>query len=206
MASAKWTFGLGLFCVAFAAFAVFYWIPVDVETGIVEQDRREVIIGDGMAPSFLALCILVLAVAMIVGSGLELLRGRRAATPAPAASEDRDADVPGSLTPSNLGFLLRLFCFVASALVLMVWLGPLTVDAIGALGFEIGNYRQLRDTVPYKYIGFIAGGFVIVFGLISMIEGGPNRRALFTALFTITALIVLYDVPFDQLLLPPNGD
>lgn len=202
MTAAKWTLGLGLFCVAFSLFALLYWIPIDVETGVVEQDRREVIIGDSMGPVFLAICILILAAAMIVGAGLELLRGRQAA----AQDDQADLEPPGALSAHNLGFLLRLFGFVFATMLLMVWFGPLTVDALGGLGFEIGTYRQLRDTVPYKYLGFIAGGFLLVFGLISMIEGRMSRNGALTAVFTITALIVVYDVPFDTLLLPPNGD
>ena len=61
-------------------------------------------------------------------------------------------------------------------------------------------------TVPYKYLGFIAGGLVMVIGLIALIEGRITRPGVLTAVFTILALIILYDVPFDTLLLPPNGD
>jgi hypothetical protein len=59
----------------------------------------------------------------------------------------------------------------------MVHTGPLTVDAINAVGGEIGSYRQLRDTVPYKYLGYLAGGTVMVGGLIAAVEQRLTRGA-----------------------------
>ena len=79
------------------------------------------------------------------------------------------------------------------------------VKRLQALGADLPEYRLLIDTVPYKYIGFACGGFLMVFGLISWVEGRPSRKAAMIAIGAVIALIIVYDVPFDSLLLPPNG-
>ena len=91
-------------------------------------------------------------------------------------------------------------------LVLMVFTGPVVVESINGLGGEIGTYRQLRDTVPYKYLGFAAGGFVLVFGAIRVVENRFSMAAAGVAIGAVVVLGFIYDVPFDNLLLPPNGD
>ncbi len=46
----------------------------------------------------------------------------------------------------------------------------------------------------------------MVFGLISLVEHRLSWRRAGAALLAVAALIVVYDLPFDDLLLPPNGD
>jgi len=171
----KWNFGIGAFGVVLALFAIFYWIPVDVESGIVEKERRDVFIGDGMAPFFLACCFGVLGLAMLIGS---LLPQRVPQDAADAKFDDNDQtlnlDIPGALSPSNLAYLLRVLMIVAVSLTLMVWVGPLSAKFMNLLGFDVGTYRQLTNTFPYKYVGFVSGGFCLVFALITLIEGRPT--------------------------------
>jgi hypothetical protein len=64
----------------------------------------------------------------------------------------------------------------------------------------------MRSTMPWKYIGFVLGGFIMVFGITSLIEGGVTLKRAISALLAIVALILIFDVPFDTILLPPNGD
>ena len=64
----------------------------------------------------------------------------------------------------------------------------------------------MRDTAPWKYIGFILGGVVLIAGLIALVEGRVSLRGVVLGLMATFALIVVYDLPFDDLLLPPNGD
>ena len=134
-----------------------------------------------------------------------LLRAPRDATP---EDENKllEGDIAGGLSPSNISFLVKLFAFIVVSMALMEWVGPLTADALRAAGHDVGTYRQLVATVPYKYLGFIAGGLVMVIGLTALIEGRITRAGVVTAVFTIAVLIIVYDVPFDSLLLPPNGD
>ena len=44
---------------------LFIWVPVDVETGLIEKVRGQVVIGDAMAPS-LAASILILGGLMTI--------------------------------------------------------------------------------------------------------------------------------------------
>ena len=39
----------GLIFLAFAALVAFVWVPLDVETGLVEKVRRRIMIGDALA-------------------------------------------------------------------------------------------------------------------------------------------------------------
>jgi hypothetical protein len=46
----------------------------------------------------------------------------------------------------------------------------------------------------------------MVFGLISMMEGRMRWRTLIISILAVIFLIIVYDLPFENLLLPPNGD
>lgn len=106
----------------------------------------------------------------------------------------------------SLVFIVRMATVLVLGLVLMSYTGPLIVEALNATGAEIGTYRQLRDTVPYKYLGYLVGGFVLVFGVIRVVENRFSVSAAWVAIAAVVILVFLYDVPFENLLLPPNGD
>lgn len=195
MYSRKWNIAIGLFFAAASATTLIWWIPADVETGIIVKERRSTDIGDAMAPTMIAIGILIVSAALIATT---LFRA--------PATEDNKAEYDTGITLENFQSLSWILLIVAVSLTLMVWAGPLVVSILQALGADVPEYRLLRDTVPYKYIGLALGGFVLVCGLISWIEGRIGRRAVLTAAAAVVALIVLYDVPFDSLLLPPNGD
>ena len=92
------------------------------------------------------------------------------------------------------------------SLVIMRYAGPAVVAIANMLqGGEL-EYRLLRDTAPWKYIGFFTGGVLMIGGMISLVEGRFRGRTLVAAILAVVAMIVIYDVPFDDLLLPPNGD
>jgi len=82
------------------------------------------------------------------------------------------------------------------------WLGPAAVWALT----EDGAYRNLRDTAPWKYVGYVAGGTLLVAGLMALVEGNVTWRGVMIGLLATLALIAVYDLPFEDLLLPPNGD
>ena len=46
----------------------------------------------------------------------------------------------------------------------------------------------------------------MTFGLIRVVENKVTQSAALVAALVVLALILLYDVPFDNILLPPNGD
>ncbi len=183
-----WSLGVAAVIAAFALATLGIWIPADIESGAVETFRRRTVIGDALAPT-------VVAIGMVAAAGLlaasEILRPRRAKPP---------------LDGHSLVFVVRMAAAIAFGLVLMSHTGPLAVDAINALGGGIGSYRELRDTVPYKYLGYFLGGTVMAGGAIAVVEQRLTRSAAVAAGLATLALIVLYDLPFDGLLLPPNGD
>lgn len=192
MQSERWTIGLALFFASASLLTLFVWIPIDIETGVIETFRRRTTIGDAMAPTLSAAAILVISIVMGVAA---VLRAKRIGGP-PEAGPDR----------RGYKFLLLIAVPMVLGLVLMVYTGPLVVEAINAFGGEIGTYRQLKAAFPYKYLGYLVGGFVIAFGVIGVVENKATQSAAWIAALAVLALILLYDVPFDNILLPPNGD
>lgn len=180
----------GVCALMFGAIAVFLWIPLDIRTGIVETVRRRVVIGDSMAPTAYAIGIIIVGACMAISA-------RRGTT--------SDPTIPG-LDRKNAIWILAVAAILACSIVLMATLGPLTVQIANALEWETRSYRQLIDTAPYKYIGFAAGGFCMVVSLTSLIAHRPSWRLAAVSAASVALMIVLYDVPFDDLLLPPNGD
>ena len=57
----------------------------------------------------------------------------------------------------NLRPALLIAGTLISAMLLMRWTGPLLIE----------EYRPLRDTLPWKYLGYMLGGSFMIFGLIS---------------------------------------
>jgi len=50
------------------------------------------------------------------------------------------------------------------------------------------------------------GGDTLVAGVIGLGERRASPRALLWGALAVIGLIALFDLPFDDLLLPPNGD
>ncbi|MEM7428027.1 MAG: hypothetical protein AAF441_18190, partial [Pseudomonadota bacterium] len=171
-----------------------WWIPADTETGVLVEDRYSIEVGDAMAPTMVAVGILIVSLALIAGAWL----GR---TKPPADEQEQLIGI----SPDNFKSVLWMVLLLAGSLVFMRWGGPAVLAVLRSLGADLPEYRLLSATVPYKYIGFASGGFVMVAGLISWIEGRLSWRAVLIALGAVTGLILIYDVPFNSLLLPPNG-
>ncbi|MYK59345.1 MAG: hypothetical protein F4027_12385, partial [Rhodospirillaceae bacterium] len=112
MRADPWSLGVAAVVAVFALATLLFWIPADIETGVVETFRRRTTIGDALAPT-------VVAIAMLAVAGLfgvtELLRPHRA-----------DAPFDGQ----SLMFIVRVAAAIGAGLALMVYTGPLTVDAI----------------------------------------------------------------------------
>ena len=171
---------LGAVVLVFGLAVLLLWVPLDSETGIVEKVRGRQVIGDALAPT-VAGVVLILA-------GAGLLAG---AVRHPA---------PPSMHRSNLGFLLSFAVCTALALAVMRYAGPLAAE------LTVGDYRPLRDETPWKYIGFVAGGGLLIFGLIALVERRLSLRRLALAAAIAIGVALIYDLPFEDLLLPPNGD
>lgn len=172
------TTALGLGCIAFALVLAFIWIPLDTETWFVERKRGRYIVGDSLAPT--------LAAGFILMAGLMLLFERRTSDYHPSQH--------------NLAFIGAISIFGIVGILLMRWAGPFSASLAGE------EYRLLRDTAPWKHIGFGIGGGTMILSMISFVEQRITWRALWVALAAVIGIIVLYDLPFDDVLLPPNGD
>lgn len=180
-----WLGGL-LFCAAI--FALFVWIPADVESSIIEKVRSQKRIGDALAPS-VACAILAL------GSLLLIVK-----------SWGQPTDI--ELNVNNIKFLIILLLIVGCSLFVMRYSGSTLLSTLQTLGIveNTHDYRALRDTAPWKYIGYFCGGFILVFGLIWLMQGRIYLKSILITIASVITLIALYDLPFDNLLLPPNGD
>ncbi|UWQ89879.1 hypothetical protein K3727_13835 [Rhodobacteraceae bacterium M382] len=177
---------LGLVMVIFAAILLSLWIPLDTQTGLVEKIRRQVVIGDALAPTVAALFLLI-------GGGLLVV-------------VDRTADGQPKPSLRGLGFTASLIAVICISLVVMRHAGPLSVWLINTLHGDTLEYRLLRDSAPWKYIGYLLGGTLMISGMIALVEGRIRIRAVLVALLAVLIMIALYDLPFKDLLLPPNGD
>ena len=176
---------LGLAALAAALLALLVWVPADTGSGFVERVRGQYRVGDAMGPS-VAFGLLALA-----GLVLAVESRSRAAASRPKASLGR----------AQLGFLLLVFLIFALSLLAMRWIGP----AVAGLLTETG-YRPLRASLPWKYLGYVGGGMLLVGSLISLAERRPSKRAFVIGFVAALGLALLYDLPFDDFLLPPNGD
>lgn len=172
---------LGVLCVGLALVFALWAIPVDTDSGLVEKVRRKFVIGDALAPT--------------VAAGFILLGG------AMLMLFERDASEQLGLSAPALRFLVALLGIMTVAMVTMRFAGPLAVDLAG-----VGEYRLLRDTAPWKHIGFVLGGGGMVAALVSLLEWRITARALLVGIGAALMLIAIFDLPFDDLLLPPNGD
>lgn len=168
---------LALFFLAAAALMVFLWIPLDTGSGLIETVRRRSIIGDALGPT-------VAGAVIAIGAALLLLR----------AGEDK------ALTAKNTLWMLGLFGLFVLSLGAMRYAGP-----IAASGME-GGYRPLRATPPWNYLGFLLGGTVMVGGLTALANRKITLRDFAIGFVASLLIALLYDLPFEDLILPPNGD
>jgi len=88
----------------------------------------------------------------------------------------------------------------------MYGLGPLTVAVLNSVGLLDADYRQLTDTAPYKYIGYVVGGFLMTITLIAWTEGRIRRQSVIAVVLTLIVAIIIFDVVLKNVLLPPNAD
>lgn len=179
MSSDKAERWLGLLAVVFASVLLFIWIPNDVTTGAIEKVRRSIVIGDSLAP-------ILAGTVILLGGVLTLLRPQADAS---------------TLCLANVKWLAVLLVFIFISLVVIRHAGPLSTSLL-----EDAPYRALRDTVPWKYIGYLTGGSLLVFLLIAYASRSLRIRHLLIAIVAASVLALLYDLPFEDILLPPNGD
>ena len=162
------------------------WIPNDIDSGMIEKVRRRYRIGDMLGP------VMAMTTVLIGGGWLFLSREKKA---------------PGSILPA-LRAMAMIVVITGACLLIMRWTGPALVglaDLAGLIDGESG-YRPLRDTLPWKFTGFVAGGGVLIFALSCQADGQWSWRRLGIGMAIALVIGILFDLPFDDLVLPPNGD
>ncbi|MEM9592525.1 MAG: hypothetical protein AAF967_14605 [Pseudomonadota bacterium] len=189
-----WDIGFGAALFVFALLAIFVWFPNDIRGAFVETDHAgKPEPGDAFFPVLLAGAILVLSATHVLKS---LLLRKHAGDEPSQAGLNRD----------DLIFLVFFNLIVVSALAAMFWLGPLAVAVANAVSGNDLTYRQLVDTVPYKYIGYGFGGFVMTASLIAWAEAGLRWQAILAVVSVIAVSIVVFDILLINVQLPPNAD
>lgn len=177
---------IGLFFLVVALLAIFVWIPLDTETGLTEKARRRVLIGDALAPT--------VACGFLLVGGLLLIFRERNATDQPV------------ITRTHVLFLRRILAVIIAGILVMRYTGPALAELANLFRSEPVEYRLLRATAGWKHVGFVLGGVFIVSGMIAIVERKLTRRAVLTACVAVLVIIAVFDLPFEDLLLPPNGD
>ena len=193
-ASDPWDIGFGAVLFLLALGALLIWFPSDIRGGFLDVDHAgKPEPGDAFFPVLLAGAILLLSAIHVVKA---LLLNRQRVT----------EEQQGRLTRDDLIFLVLFNAIVVISLAAMFWLGPLATFAVNFFTGKELTYRQLVDTVPYKYIGYCVGGFVMTASLIGWAEAGLRWRAVLSVVAVITASIVVFDILLFNVQLPPNAD
>lgn len=162
------------------------WAPGDSETPAVYSHRRQTFIGDAFLP--------MLASAMIAISALCHI------AVCLARPERKEGE---SRSPGGVLFQIKILGCVAAGFLIMFWLGPALVAAFASDGL---TYRELRASYPWKVTGFLAGGAFMAGALISLVSKNWSARNFLLGLLASAALVALFDLPFSNIMLPPNGD
>jgi len=168
---------LAIFFTLAALFIIFVWVPMDTGTGLLEKVRRKYTIGDALAPT-------VAGVILLIGGILLWLR--------PSADK--------AITRQNLIWMAYLFGVFTASLMLMRYAGPIVAMLMNL------DYRPLRATPPWHYIGFLVGGTILIGGLASLVERRLSAHNFVIGFIAALVVALIYDLPFDDLILPPNGD
>ena len=176
---------LGIIALVIAALSLCLWIPFDSDTALVETVRRRLVIGDSLAPS--------VAMLLVAGAALSLIR--QSTRGAPFLNHGKWHLV--------FGFFLLVFII---SLGLMRYLGPSLISIYATLTETDVTYRNLRNIWPLKYVGFVCGGTVLLCSFSHFMDQSLTRKRAALFLVICCAIALFFDLPFEDILLPPNGD
>ncbi len=175
-------FGIGL-----GGLILGVWIPQDIDTGMIETFRRQTVIGDAFLPVIAGVAIALCSILHLVQTLV-----RRISTTEAFSNE--------TFSSADLMLLGMFLLVIAGSLLIMFWAGP----AMSLLHED--GYRALRGKFPFKYAGFFLGGTAMMAGCIALIQGRLRPRTILISALSTLFLIALFDLPFDSIILPPNGD
>ena len=108
----------------------------------------------------------------------------------------------GDAQELHLYYVLVLFC----------WLGFPLCDGVAKRGLD----RALFTDTDLSYVSYVMqylgnyrvllGGTFIITSFIAFSQHRLTAQAVLIGVLAAVVLILCYDLPFDDLLLPPNGD
>ena len=176
---------LGALCLFVALASLIFWIPADIDTGLVEKVRRRNVIGDSLAPTFAMILIGISALSLIRQSG--------------------DNDVVTNQGKWHRPFIFFILDFIC-VLLLMRYTGPLIIAMVNSFGEGDLTYRNLRNIRPLKYVGYVAGGTLLLCSFSHFMDKSLNRKRALLFFGISIAIALFFDLPFEDILLPPNGD
>lgn len=186
-----WNIGFGAVVLIVALVSLFVWFPNDIKGDFITISQ-----GSNPEPGDAFFPVILAGLLLILGAGQFLFSvfGRKPQVPS------------GRLTSENLRFLLVVYAIIVAGLAIMYWLGPLVAGSGRLLGAMDETYRQLTDTAPYKYLGYVTGGFLMTVGLITLAEGRMRLHGLIAVATALALLIIVLDVLLYNIQLPPNAD
>lgn len=170
-----------------ALVALFVWIPNDTGSEPFYTFRRRTYVGDSLLPYVAAAGIAICALVQLISAAFRAKKGEA---------------VP-PIDGQTLRFVVTVSLILTGAILLMQVSGPIALSLFGEEGV---TYRVMRATPPWKYVGYMVGGTALVFAMTSFAEGRVRASRLLYALLAAAALVLVFDVPFKNILLPPNGD
>lgn len=182
----SWEFAIGLFGLALAIVAVTVWFPYDIAGSFMETTLTgRVQPGDAFYPTVLAVLLGLLGLIQMF-SGLRKA-GNRGAT---------------GLTLENLHYLLVLCALLGISALLCYGLAPWLAETLNG-----GRaYRLLRDTAPWKFLGFGLAAPALIWPMVVLSERRVSLRgAIFVAVF-VTILLVVFGMALPDTFLPPNAE
>ena len=174
---------IGIFISVMCLLCIFVWIPADSETGLVETVRRRLIIGDALAPTVASLLGLVCAAFLMI----------------------KPENQPELSRKALVSLFIYIACFSVT-LAVMRYFGPAMIDSLHSLNLLSFSYRPLRATFPVSYISFVTAGGIMIFSLSVYIDRRYSWARLGVCFALAFFIALLFDVPFEDILLPPNGD
>ena len=176
---------LGIIALLIAVASLGLWIPFDSETALVETVRRRLVIRDSLAPT--------VAMLLVAGAALSLIRHSQDG--APFSNDGKWHFV--------FGFFLLVFIL---SLGLMRYLGPHLISVYAMITDTDVSYRNLRNIWPLKYVGFVCGGTVLLCSFSHFMDRSLTRKRATLFVAISIAIALFFDLPFEDILLPPNGD
>lgn len=181
-----WEFMIGGFGLALAIVAVTVWFPYDIAGSFMQKTLTgRIQPGDAFYPTVLA------AILGLLGAIQMLASLRR--------TGDRSAV---GLSFENLRFLVVLCVLLGLSGLLCYGLAPWLAETLNG-----GRaYRLLRDTAPWKFLGFVLAAPALIWPMVALSEHRVSLRGVLFVGGFVAILLVVFGIALPDTFLPPNAE